>query len=311
MKKFINIFENIVFPGKKRWICAVGVFDGVHPGHRAIIAAARKRADGCDAGVMALTFIPHPRKLLDAKNAPPLLVSETKRVELLLEAGADCCGYIDFTPESAALEPLEFLSALRDNGIFEVCGICVGEKWRFGKMGKGDRMVLADFCAENDWTLDTVKELTLDGITISSTAIRQALAAGDVDYASRLWGCPVEVNGIVEHGFRIAGSKLAAPTANLQTAYLLPLPFGVYSGKAALDGKIYPAVLNIGTAPTFGHGLRRVEIHLLDFTGDLYGRELTVKLLRFIRPERKFASPDELKKQIVADIEAARSDNAL
>lgn len=311
MKNLINIFENITNPGKKRWIAAVGVFDGVHPGHRAIINAARRRADECGAGVLALTFIPHPRKLLDEKNAPPLLVSEAKRVELLLEAGADCCGYIDFTPGSAALEPLDFLAALRDNGIFELAGICVGENWRFGRMGRGNKEVLAGFCAANNWSLDTVKELELDGVTISSTAIRQALSAGDLDYASRLWGVPVELTGIVERGFQIAGSKLSAPTANLKTDYLLPLPFGVYSGKTDVDGKTYTAVLNIGVAPTFGHDLCRVEMHLLDFSGDLYGRNLTVRLSKFIRKERKFSSPEELKTQIAADIKAARENQPL
>ncbi|MBQ4328683.1 MAG: riboflavin biosynthesis protein RibF [Lentisphaeria bacterium] len=306
MSNFIKIFENIPLPAGEKWIIAAGVFDGVHPGHQAIISAARRRAALSGALVMALTFVPHPRQLLAKESSPELLVSVDERVKMLLDAGADSCGFIDFSAETAALTPDEFLAGLRDNGVFEVSGICVGEKWRFGAKGSGNKGVLDRFCRENNWSFDAVKELELDGVTISSTAIRQALAAGDIAYAARLWGREVEMSGVVEHGFQIAGSKLSAPTANLKSGSLLPLPFGVYSGKVPLDGKTYTAILNIGVAPTFGNGLRRVEIHLLDFEGSLYGRNITVKVRRFIRSERKFDSPEALKEQIFKDIADVR-----
>lgn len=307
MKNLIKNFENITLPAeKKQWIAAVGVFDGVHPGHRAIIAAARKRAEATGAGVLALTFLPHPRKLLDEKNAPALLVPEKRRVELLLDAGADFCAYIDFTRQAAAMEPEEFLSSLRDNGAFAISGICVGERWRFGCKGRGGKAELTGFCRENNWSLDTVKELEFEGVTISSTAIRQALTAGNLDHAAELWGHPAVLCGKVAHGMQIAGSKLSAPTANLVTDDLPVLPHGVYSGTAEVEGKFFPAILNIGVAPTFNVGYRRVEIHLLDFKGDLYGKEVTVTLRSFIRPERRFDSPEELKAQIAKDIAAVR-----
>lgn len=306
MVDFIKIFENIPLAQGKKWIVAAGVFDGVHPGHRAIISAARRRADASGASVMALTFVPHPRQLLADDTSPELLVNVDERVKLLLDSGADCCGFIDFSPEVAALAPEEFLCALRDNGAFEVAGICVGEKWRFGARGGGNKEVLDKFCNENNWSFDAVKELELDGITISSTAIRQALAAGNIAYAAQLWGREVEMSGVVEHGFQIAGSKLSAPTANLKSDALLPLPFGVYSGEVPLDGKKYTAILNIGVAPTFSCGVRRVEIHLLDFEGSLYGRNISVKVRRFIRSERKFDSPEALKEQIFRDIADVR-----
>ena len=141
--------------------------------------------------------------------------------------------------------------------------------------------------------------------------IRQALAAGDIAYASRLWGRKITLHGIVEHGFQIAGSKLSAPTANLKSHDLPVLPYGVYSGKIDFEGKNHTAILNIGVAPTFGTLQRRVEIHLLDFNGDLYGKELTVALHRFIRPERRFDSPEALKEQIVLDIKSVREDESL
>lgn len=311
MNNFIRIFENIILPPGNRWVTAAGVFDGVHPGHRAIISTARQRAEKCGAKVMALTFIPHPKQLL-AKDAPPeLLVSVKERVKLLLEAGADCCGFIDFTQETAALSPQEFLTGLRDNGIFEVCGICVGEKWRFGSRGQGNKELLSGFCIANNWSFDAVKELELDGVTISSSSIRQALADGNLAYASQLWGRNIELHGKVGHGFQIAGTKLSAPTANLESDALLPLPYGVYSGKVDFESRIHKAILNIGVAPTFGQLQRRVEIHLLDFDGDLYGKELTVKLHRFIRKERCFDSPEALKEQITKDIRCVREDESL
>ena len=311
MNNFIRIFENIILPPGNRWVTAAGVFDGVHPGHRAIISTARQRAEKCGAKVMALTFIPHPKQLL-AKDAPPeLLVSVKERVKLLLEAGADCCGFIDFTQETAALSPQEFLTGLRDNGIFEVCGICVGEKWRFGSRGLGNKELLSGFCIANNWSFDAVKELELDGVTISSSSIRQALADGNLAYASQLWGRNIELHGKVGHGFQIAGTKLSAPTANLESDALLPLPYGVYSGKVDFESRIHKAILNIGVAPTFGQLQRRVEIHLLDFDGDLYGKELTVKLHRFIRKERCFDSPEALKEQITKDIRCVREDESL
>lgn len=310
MNKFIRIFENIILPPGNRWVTAVGVFDGVHPGHRAIISTAKQRAEKCGAKVMALTFIPHPRQLLEKDAPPELLVTVENRVKLLLESGADCCGFIDFTTQTASLSPLEFLTGLRDNDIFEVCGICVGEKWRFGSRGEGKRELLSGFCIENNWSFDAVKELELDGVTISSSSIRQALAAGDIAYASRLWGRKITLHGIVEHGFQIAGSKLSAPTANLKSHDLPVLPYGVYSGKIDFEGKNHTAILNIGVAPTFGTLQRRVEIHLLDFNGDLYGKELTVALHRFIRPERRFDSPEALKKQIALDIKSVRESHS-
>ncbi len=311
MDKFIRIFENIILPRGKCWVTAIGVFDGVHPGHRAIISTAKQRAEKCGARVMALTFIPHPRQLLEKDAPPELLVTVEERVKLLLDSGADCCGFIDFTPDTAALSPQEFLNGLKNNGIFEVCGICVGEKWRFGSRGMGNKELLSRFCGENNWSFDAVKELELDGVTISSSSIRQALADGDITYASRLWDRKITLHGIVEHGFQIAGSKLSAPTANLKSCDLSVLPYGVYSGKVDFEGKLYTAVLNIGVAPTFGELQRRVEIHLLDFSGNLYGRELTVTLHRFIRPERRFDSPEALKKQIALDIKSVREDESL
>lgn len=308
MKNFIVFDRNFKFSSKERFIAAIGVFDGVHIGHRKIIEAASTLAAQHDCRVLALSFSPHPRALLCPDQPPELLVSESTRISLLRDAGAEVCGFINFTREAAALSPEEFLLKLRDETPFEICGITVGSNWRFGKHGSGNRQTLEKFCSGNHWALAAVKEVELEGRTVSSTAIRSAIAAGFLPLAIKMLGRNIPLTGTVAHGFQIAGSKLAAPTANLEVKFGVLPPDGVYSGQCSVDGKNYPAAVNIGIAPTFGNDLRRVEIHLLDFSGSLYGRELTVELNRFLRPERRFDSPEELKAQIAADIAVIRKE---
>lgn len=311
MENFIEIFGNQKISPADRFVTAIGVFDGVHPGHRKIIETAKQRAQKSGAGVMALSFSPHPRVLLASAKAPELLISEAERVQLLHDAGADVCAFINFTPQVAAMEPEDFLLQLQLNGIFTVCGICVGSNWRFGCKGSGDRDILSRFCMANNWTFDAVTELTLDGITISSSEIRQAIHRGDLSYARRMLGREISLRGTVAHGHQIAGTKLAAPTANLiPDSGVLP-PFGVYSGECRVQDTLYPAAVNIGIAPTFGKNEPRIEIHLLGFNGSLYGHNLKVTLHKFIRQERKFASPEELKEQISRDITQIKQDFSL
>ena len=256
----------------------------------------------CRAVPLALSFTPHPRQLLTPEHTPPLLVSESARIRMLYAAGAQETAFIDFTPEVASLAPEDFLQALADNPLFKIAGICVGEHWRFGKCGSGDGKILAEFCRRQHWSYSGIPEVECDGEIVSSTAMRRAAAAGELEKFHRLAGYPLTLSGVVEHGFAIAGSKLSAPTANLHCRYGILPPDGVYAGSAGVDGKIYPAAVNIGIAPTFQGNIRRVEVHLIGFFGTLYGKELAVSLHRFIRPERRFASPDELRQQIASDI---------
>ncbi len=303
MKKNVQIFGNITYCKDARVIAAIGVFDGVHLGHQQIIRRAKERALASGAVVVALSFDPHPRMLVSPGKVPSLLISTAEREKRLLEAGADAVGFIGFTPEVAALEPEDFLCELQQLQELDICGIAVGNCWRFGKNGSGDRKLLEKFCKENRWSLDAVTEVEINGQVISSSAIRRAAGSGDLALAARMLGRGYQLSGVVEHGFHIATDKLAAPTANLKVSAGVMVPNGVYSGTVFLDGTLYPAALNIGIAPTFGNGLHRVEIHLIGFDGSLYGRKLSVTLHRFLRQERRFASPEELKKQIACDIE--------
>lgn len=311
MSNIIFLSGNLKFSPSDRFVAAVGVFDGVHRGHREIIAAAGKRADETGAKVAAISFSPHPRKLLCPENPPELLVSEFERIDLLRQAGADICGFIDFTPEVAALPPEEFLRKFRDNGTVNFSGICVGKKWRFGAMGKGNTAILGEFCQQNHWSLDAVNELTFNSNVISSTAIRSAISRGNLSDAAAMLGRKIRLSGSVVRGWQIAGSKLAAPTANLQVESGILPPDGVYSATAIFDNHLFPAAINIGVAPTFGNGERRVEVHLLNFSGSLYGQKLAVDLHRLLRKEKTFPSPEALKEQIVRDIEAVKQDQHL
>jgi riboflavin kinase/FMN adenylyltransferase len=311
MTDFIKLYGN---PGDLHgipFITAIGVFDGVHCGHRKIIAAARRKAAEKKCRVMALSFSPHPRTLLNPSAPPELLIPESRRAELLMQAGADACAFINFTPGVAALPPETFLQKLQDNPLFKTAGICVGTRWRFGRAGSGSCETLELFCNANGISLDAVDEETLDGEIISSSAIRRAISAGNLQLAQQMLGRRPVLSGKVVHGFQLASGKLSAPTANLETAYGVLPPDGVYSGCAAVDSVIYPAALNIGFAPTFGKKLHRVEIHLIGYSGELYGSELTVELGSFIRPERRFDSPDELKMQIISDLAAVKRDFSL
>ncbi|MBE6389042.1 MAG: riboflavin biosynthesis protein RibF [Lentisphaerae bacterium] len=302
MENFIEFAGKRSIPDGENFIVALGVFDGVHLGHQLIIRQASARAAASGAKVLALSFHPHPRQLLTPDQAPELLITRSRRVELLGAAGADVCGFINFTRSVAGWEPEDFLEKLRDVSGLRISGICVGKQWRFGRQGRGSREVLAAFCQKNRWSFDAVEELTVDGVTVSSSAIRTAVAEGRLEYARAMLGRDAELAGVVVPGHQIAGKQLAAPTANLQLEAGVLVPDGVYCGIAEVDGREYKAVLNIGFAPTFGGDPRRIEVHLLDFSGEIYSHPLRVSLCRFLREERKFSSPEELKKQIFQDI---------
>ena len=305
MKDFLfrhSAASGIPAPFEVPRIAAIGVFDGVHSGHQEIIRSAATVAENRSAIPLALSFSPHPRQLLTPGEPPQLLLPENERIKRLCRAGAKECAFINFTHAVASLEPEEFLQALAENTLFRIAGICVGEHWKFGRNGSGDGKILHEFCAKHNWIYRGIPELCVDGEIVSSTALRRAAVAGDLEKFRRFCGSEVTLYGKVVHGFAIAGSELDAPTANLECDTAVPVPDGVYAGSTIVDGTIFPAAVNIGFAPTFGGSARRVEIHLIGFSGTLYGKTLAVKLHRFIRPERKFATPAELKTQIAADI---------
>jgi riboflavin kinase / FMN adenylyltransferase len=268
-------------------VAAIGSFDGVHRGHRRIL----ETASAAGTPVTVVTFWPHPRLVLG--NRVDLLSTLERRIELLEEAGVDEVLLVEFTPELAAREPAEFAdSVLRQIGAKV---IVVGESFRFGRAAAGDPALLREL------GFDVRTVATLEGV--SSTNVRSLLREGDVESAARLLGRPPELEGTVVLGDQ-RGGTLGYPTANLSVpADLLVPAYGIYAG-AALGHR---AAISIGVNPHYGGDERRIEPHLLDFEGDLYGRRLVVELWRRLRDERAFSSEGELVAQITRDVEATRA----
>jgi riboflavin kinase/FMN adenylyltransferase len=268
-------------------VAAIGSFDGVHRGHRRVLETAR----AAGAPVTVVTFWPHPRLVLG--NRVELLSTLERRLELLEEASVDEVLVVEFTPELAAREPAEFAESLLRQIGAKV--IVVGENFRFGRAAAGDPALLQRL------GFDVRMVPTLDGV--SSTNVRSLLRVGDVVGAAHLLGRPPELEGTVVLGDQ-RGGTLGYPTANLSVpAELLVPAYGIYAG-FALDHR---AAISIGVNPHYGGDERRIEPHLLDFEGDLYGRRLIVELWRRLREERAFSSEDELVAQITRDVEETRA----
>lgn len=273
---------------------AIGTFDGVHLGHRAVLGAARQT--GLRPAVV--TFDPHPRAVLGYEVQ--LLATLERRLELLAEAGPEDTLVVEFTPELSRLEPEEF--AERVLRPFGARVVLAGEGFRFGAGRRGD--------------LQLLRRLGFDARAVplregfSSSRIREALRTGDVREAARLLGRPPELEGPVVAGDQ-RGGTLGFPTANLALAPGLLVPaYGIYAGLARVlgaDGVGHRTALSIGVNPHYGGVERRVESFLLDFEGDIYGRTLRVELWDRLRDERAFGSEEELVAQIAADVAAARA----
>lgn len=296
--------------GIRRAVIAIGVFDGVHLGHQKLIGELLEMGKAHDAVPVALTFHPHPRSVLKLPHPPPpLLFPREKKVALLGRYGVRAVVTIPFTLDFAALEPGEFIRDTLIAGRVELKGICVGREWRFGYQGRGTVGDLEGFAAAGHFDFRAVEELTLEGQPVSSTAIRRAIAAGRLEEAAAMLGRPYSISGVVGHGFHVATERLDCPTANiLFESGVLP-PFGVYAVSARVDGRDIPGAANIGYSPTFKYQsipAPRIEAHLFDFSDNLYGRELELELLKYIREERDFSSPEALKAQIDNDIKQIR-----
>jgi riboflavin kinase/FMN adenylyltransferase len=268
-------------------VAAIGSFDGVHRGHRRVLETAR----AAGRPLTVVTFWPHPRLVLG--NRVVLLSTLERRIELLEDEGIDEVLIVEFTPELAAREPAEFAdSVLRQIGAKV---IVVGESFRFGRAAAGDPALLREL------GFDVRTVATLEGV--SSTNVRSLLREGDVESAARLLGRPPELEGTVVLGDQ-RGGTLGYPTANLSVPTDLLVPaYGIYAG-AALGHR---AAISIGVNPHYGGDERRIEPHLLDFEGDLYGRRLVVELWRRLRDERAFSSEAELVAQITRDVEETRA----
>lgn len=284
---------------KQQKIFALGFFDGVHLGHQALLRICCRLAADRDCLPAAVTFPLPPSAVL--QNLEPNMITSVAERELLLRRyGMEEVRVFSADQKTFSMEWEDFLEILVAEG---AAGFVCGEDYRFGRFGSGTAETLSHFAAERNLPCVIVPEQTMDGERISSTRIRTHLEAGNLEEANRLLGHPHILKGTVQHGQQL-GRTIGIPTANLSLpAGVLTPALGVYAAMAEVDGRQYMAVTNIGTRPTVnGQGVT-VEPWLLDFDGDLYGKELTLHFYHFLRPERKFGSLEELKSQIQQDAE--------
>jgi riboflavin kinase/FMN adenylyltransferase len=286
-------------------VVALGVFDGVHLAHRAILGAAVSRARELGVQALACTFDPHPMEVLQPERAPVPLTTIPERLDLMAETGLDGAVVIAFTRALAAMEPEAFVKDVLV-GRLKAREVVVGFNHRFGRGARGDAAMLESLGERLGFRAHVVAPLQVDGVPVSSTEVRAALQRGDLAVATRFLGRPYSVGGTVVHGAG-RGRTLGFPTANVKPDRPVLVPAGVYGCDLLLDAVAHHAVVNIGVRPTFGEATPTVEAHVLDFAGDMYDRQVVLRFLEPLRPERKFASVDDLKAQIAEDIKEARA----
>jgi riboflavin kinase / FMN adenylyltransferase len=298
-----------ILPGFEGWPTgplhlALGVFDGVHLGHQALIHRLRHGAEASGATAIAATFDPLPIAVL-APGAPPSALSDaTERAELLGLAGAKAVAILTFDVAFSRMSAAEFVDRLRAAG--NVRRIVVGHDFRFGHEREGNVALLTSLGSEGGMTVDVAPPVEAGGAVISSTRIRNLLVAGDVRAAADLLGRAYSVSGPIVHGDK-RGRALGYPTINVSTppGRLLPRD-GIYATWVAIEGTRRGAATSLGIRPTFGHGERVLESYILDFSGDVYGQEVTTTFVERIRDELRFDTAQELVARIAEDVEATR-----
>jgi len=285
---------------------AIGVFDGVHRGHQAVISTSADHAATSNGTPVVVTFDPHPEKVLRPQAAPHLLSATQHKIALIRALGVEHLLIITFNKQFAATEPEDFVQKLviHSEPLRE---ICVGHEWSFGKNRRGNLDLLKKLGAKFNFDVVGIPPVKINGAVVSSTAIRQAIEKGDLAKAAEMLGREYTILGTVTRGDNL-GKKIGFPTANLSAHSEQFPPNGVYVAEARIDGELYRGVINLGIRPTVSSGKseRVLEIHLFDFSRDIYGHDVEVRFLKFLRPEKKLANLDALVQQIRQDVERAR-----
>lgn len=298
---------------EQRHCCiAIGNFDGVHRGHSAMLRELRALAGEQGTSAVAVTFDPHPIAVLRPEFTPPVLTALDDRIELLRAAGADSVIVLPVTTALLEMTAEQFFSNVIVD-TFQAKGVVEGPNFRFGKDRVGDTLMLEQFCRHAAIACRVVNPVETNGQLISSSRIRELICKRSLRLATELLGHPYRMTGVVRQGAR-RGSTIGFPTANLANIITLLPAHGVYAGVVVLDDIRYSAAVSIGPNPTFGEHREKVECHLHNFKGDLYGRTLKVDLLAEVRPLESFHSVNDLVRQIETDVKAAceiveRADN--
>jgi riboflavin kinase/FMN adenylyltransferase len=289
-------------------VITIGNFDGVHIGHQALLHEVVERADAIGGTPVAMTFDPHPNRVLCQNGHPPLITPHAHKCELIARTGIGILIVVPFTREFAALSARQFVEELLVRRI-GVRAIVVGRDYAFGRHREGNLALLQAFAARLGFevrVVDWIQQPQAWPGRISSTTIRELVMEGRVDKARRLLGRPYQVRGTVVAGRNRGGKLLGFPTANLHLQEELCPGSGVYAVTVEWGARLLPGVANIGYSPTFEDHLFTVEVHLIDFEGDLYGEAIRVNFIRRIREEIKFAGVAELAARIAKDVVKAR-----
>ncbi|MDB5980414.1 MAG: Riboflavin kinase [Pseudomonas sp.] len=293
-------------PQHRGCVATIGNFDGVHRGHQAILARLRERAVELGLPSCVVIFEPQPREFFAPETAPARLTRLRDKLELLAGEGVDLVLCLAFNQRLRKLSAAEFVDKILVDGL-GVKHLEVGDDFRFGCDRLGDFDFLQQAGVTQGFTVEAAQTVEIDEVRVSSTMVRTALATADFTLAERLLGRPFSIAGRVLHGQKLA-RQLGTPTANVQLKRRR-VPFtGVYLVSTEIDGETWPGVANIGVRPTVeGDGNAHLEIHILDFTGDIYGRRLKVAFHQKLRDEQRFASLEALKTAINADVATARA----
>jgi len=281
-------------------LLTIGVFDGVHAGHRYLLETLQQQAAEKNLLSGVVTFNPHPQSVLHPHNQLLWLSDPENRVKSLQKLGINLVAVLTFTPEVAQLSAQEFMSLVKKH--LRMRSIMVGPDFTLGRGQEGNIHLLRALGHEMKFSVEVVPPYTINGEVVSSTLIRQALTQGDMEKVRRLMGHYFQIGGKVIASDR-RGRTLGFPTANLDIKPQQALPGnGIYATITQVDDNQFPSATNIGTRPTFGEGERNVETHLLYYKGDLYGKEIRVEFMQKLRDEQRFPSSEELKAQIRKDI---------
>ena len=297
--------ETIHFPDDPRppWlvhpVLALGNFDGLHRGHLKIIERVRRGAAEHGGTPMAMTFDPHPPRVLRPEKAPKLLMTKRQRLEALHAAGISCVAVVRFTRELSEWDPETFVRTVLVDWV-RVSEVWVGANFLFGHGRSGNFTVLRTLGQHYGFRADKIDPVRYKDFVVSSTRIRRLVSEGRVDEAGALLGHPYSIDGTVVEGRR-RGRQLGFPTANLQTDNELTPPHGVYATTTTIDGVVHAGITNIGVRPTFGEQELTVETHLLRYSQDLYGQRVRLGFVQRLRDERQFPDVDALREQIEAD----------
>lgn len=302
----MRVFRGYSSPVPSPTVLAIGNFDGVHRGHAALVSRLVETAGRLGLPPTVLTFEPHPREFFAPESAPARLTTLREKIELLAECGASQAMVCRFDAGFAALSARAFIDRVLIGGL-QVRHLIIGDDFRFGSRRQGDFALLQAVGGERGFAVEAMASVVADGERVSSSGVREALAAGDMARAAKLLGRPYVIDGRVVHGDKI-GRQIGFNTANIRIKHN-PLPMaGVFAVEVGgLGERPWPGVANLGIRPTLGGTRPLLEVHLFDFARDIYGAHLSVRFVHKLRDEQRFPNFDALKAQIARDAAAARA----